>query len=335
MTPKRKIVPVFVPHVGCGKACVFCDQNRISGAVCVPDADEIEKVLRAAAEKTDAAELAYYGGSFTSVSKELQQSLLEAAQPFLKSGFLTAIRVSARPDGIDPERLALLKAYGVKTVELGAQSMDERVLKESGRGHSAADTRRAVRLTKEAGFRVILQQMTGLPGADEESDLNSAREIAELRPDGVRIYPTVIIRGTPLERLWREGRYRAHTVWEAMERCPDLVIVYRNAGIPILRLGLNPTEELSGGAVAAGAYDPALGERIYGRLLYLQVRQRLLEDGALSKKLSLIVDSREIGRMTGRKRSNLLALQMEFGLSEVRVRSGNVPPGTVAIRKEV
>ena len=161
-------------------------------------------------------ELAFYGGSFTAVDAGDQEALLSAAQPFLDDGTLCAIRLSTRPDAVDAAAVERLRRYRVTTVELGAQSMDDRVLRASGRGHTAAEAEAAAGLLRAAGFAVILQMMTGLPGADIESDVSTARRIAALRPDGVRIYPTVIVEGTELCRMWRAGEYAEHTVEDAV-----------------------------------------------------------------------------------------------------------------------
>lgn len=332
MTPKNRIIPVFVPHLGCPNDCVFCNQRKISGSLFPASPAEVTETLQNAQAVTLRGELAFYGGSFTAIPASEQEALLSAAQPFRESGYLQSIRVSTRPDAITPEKLQTLKDYGVETVELGAQSMDEDVLRLSGRGHTAADTRNAAALVKAAGMKLILQMMTGLPGSNAETDLYTARELAMLRPDGVRIYPTVILRGTALEELWRQGAYRAHTVSDAVSTCAPIVRLYREANIPILRLGLNPTEELSGGEAIGGAYHPALGELVYSRVFLLKAQEAIRALPALPREVELLVSSRDVSKMTGRGRCNLLTLQMEFGLREIWVKSGAFPPDTVAIR---
>ena len=334
MTPRRRIVPVFVPHLGCPNDCVFCDQRTISGSLRPVRPADVRRTLEEAQAACGDAELAFYGGSFTAIPEAEQRSLLEAAQPFLASGCLRSIRVSTRPDAITPDKLALLKEYGVQTVELGAQSMDDRVLRLCGRGHTAAATADAAALVREAGLDLILQMMTGLPGADRESDLSTGERLTALKPDGVRIYPTVILRGTALERLWREGKYKSHTVREAVELCAPIVDGFLRAGIPVLRLGLNPTEALSGGEAVGGAYHPALGELVYGKLYLEKARAAIRALPRLPRRLTLLVSENRISRMTGLRGSNLLILRWEFGLEEVKVRGGAFPAETVAIIAE-
>lgn len=331
MTPKNRIIPIFVPHLGCPNDCVFCNQRKISGSLFPASPAEVTETLQNAQSVTAHGELAFYGGSFTAIPEAEQKALLSAAQPFRESGFLKSIRVSTRPDAVTADKLRLLSEYGVETVELGAQSMDETVLRLSGRGHTALDTRNAAALVKAAGMKLILQMMTGLPGSDPERDLHTARELIALHPDGVRVYPTVILRGTALETLWRQGRYRAHTVSDAVETCAPIVRAFQTADVPILRLGLNPTEELSGGEAVGGAYHPALGELIYSRVFLQKAREALRALPGLPRSVELLVSSRDVSKMTGRGRCNLLILQMEFGLTEIRVKSGAFPSDTVAI----
>ncbi len=331
MTAKKSIVPVFVPHLGCPNDCVFCNQRTISGSLCPAGPEDVIRALEDAKGKTERAELAFYGGSFTAVPEETQRALLSAALPYRAMGFVTSIRISTRPDAVTAEKLALLQSFGVETVELGAQSMDDEVLRLSGRGHTALDTVLSAGLVKAAGLCLVLQLMTGLPGADRDSDLRSAEAVAALAPDGVRVYPTVILRGTALEALWRAGKYRAHTVSDAVETCAPIADLFLKAGIPILRLGLNPTETLSGGEAVGGAYHPALGELVYSRLYLELARKKLRAKPPRSRRLRLLVPERAVSRMTGRGRCNLLALRWEFGLEEISVVGAAFPPETVEI----
>ncbi len=333
MSPRGRIIPIFVPHLGCPNDCVFCNQRKISGSLFPAAGEDVVRTLREAEGLTESAELAFYGGSFTAISLVQQRELLRAARPFAESGFLTGIRVSTRPDAMAPEALEQLKEFGVQTVELGAQSMDDGVLRSSGRGHSAAHTAAAAGLLHARGFRVVLQMMTGLPGSDREKDLETARRIAALRPDGVRIYPTVVLKDTPLYDLWQQGRYKAHTVEDAVETCAPILSLFQEAGIPVLRLGLNPTEELSGGAAVAGAYHPALGELVHARL-YLEEARRLLRQCGSVKQVQIQVHPRCLSKLVGQKRENLRILQEEFRLQTLNVvKNADLPEGKLAIRE--
>lgn len=316
---RARIIPLFVPHLGCPKDCVFCDQKRISGSS-LPASDRtvVEVLERAKAMGVTGGELAFYGGSFTAVSPVLQHQLLAAAQPYLAEGTIRAIRLSTRPDAVQEEVLTMLRQYGVRTVELGAQSMFDDVLTASGRGHTAEDTVCAVHLVRAAGLRLILQMMTGLPGSNAEKDIETARRIASLAPDGVRVYPTVIVRGTPLEAMWRAGIYREHTVADAVAVCADILPIFAEAGIPVIRLGLNPTAELSSGEAVAGAYHPALGELVRSEVLRRRA-EVLLKDVPAGSHVTLTVAPDRVSAMIGQHRVNLADLTARFRLASLRV----------------
>ena len=319
MAPRRRILPIFVPHAGCPNQCVFCDQKRISGSSFSASAQTVETALNALPPGAG-VELAFYGGSFTAISVERQEELLSAAEAFRKSGTVSCLRVSTRPDAVDEETLKRLSRYGVETVELGAQSMSDDVLRLSGRGHTAADTERAAALIKAAGMKLILQMMTGLPGSDAEKDMETARRIIDLRPDGVRIYPTVILRGTELEEMWRQGTYREHTVEDAVALCSRILPMFENASIPVIRLGLNPSDDLSAGEAVGGAYHPALGELVRSRILRDRAEE-LLKEAEPSSDIVLGVAPERVSTMTGQHRCNLRYLEERFSLRSVRVRA--------------
>ena len=333
MSARAYILPVFVPHLGCPHACVFCNQRRISGAERPATAGDVKNsITRAAAflPKGGKRQLAFYGGSFTAIPAPEQEALLGAAKAALDRGEIDAIRLSTRPDAIDGAVLDRLKRYGVETVELGAQSMDDAVLRLSGRGHTAADVETASRLIKAAGFRLILQMMTGLPGASDESDTETARRLIALEPDGVRVYPTVIVRDTALYDMWRAGTYREHTVEDAVRVCARIVPLFDAAGIPVIRLGLNPTEELSGGAAAGGAYHPALGELIKSRIL-LDKARALLDGIAPGSRVTIAVGKGKASQMAGQHRDNLRRLTEEFQLAELKIREKTEADGEITL----
>lgn len=316
---RARIIPFFVPHLGCPQGCVFCDQKRISGSPRPVSGSEVTAALAAARSKgVRGVELAFYGGSFTAIRRDIQMELLQAAQPFLKDGTAASIRLSTRPDAVDGDALALLQRYGVAVVELGAQSMSDAVLTASGRGHTAADTVRAAAMVKNAGLRLILQMMTGLPGSDRETDVLSAKRIIDLAPDGVRIYPAVVVKNTPLEDMWRAGRYREHTVSDAVAVCADILPLFEAAHIPVIRLGLHPTEELTAGGAVAGAYHPALGEMVRSEVLRRKAAD-LLTEVRPGSHVTLGVAPERVSAMIGQHRSNIAALREQFCLADIAV----------------
>ena len=331
MSARECVIPVFVPHLGCRHECVFCNQRRISGSEKAATAATVKQAIEqsAALPRSGAKrQLAFYGGSFTAIEPERQEELLGAAAEAIGKGEIDAIRLSTRPDAIDETVLARLKRFGVETVELGAQSMDGEVLRLSGRGHTAEDVVRSSEAVKAAGFRLILQMMTGLPGDSAEKDIETAKKLITLRPDGVRIYPTVIVRDTALYDLWRAGEYREHTVEDAVAVCAQLMPLFEEANIPVIRLGLNPTEELSQGAAVAGAYHPALGELVRSRIL-LEKARALLAGTEPGSRVTLGVNAAELSQMIGQKRRNVGVLCEELGLRELRVHSCEAERGEI------
>ena len=321
MSARASILPVFVPHLGCPHQCVFCDQRSISGQKEAVSADTVRRAIEEAAAlspKGAGRQLAFYGGSFTAVDPRLQEELLGAAREALDRGEIESIRLSTRPDAIDWGTLERLKRFGVRTVELGAQSMDEEVLRLSERGHSPEDVRRAASMIREAGFELVLQMMTGLPGDTEEKCAATAKALIELHPNAVRIYPTVIVKGTRLHAMWLKGEYREHSVEEAVAWCARILPLFDQARIPVIRLGLNPTEELSGGEAVAGAYHPALGELVKSRIL-LEKARACLAGSAFGSEVTLGIGSRYLSQLVGQKGCNREWLLREFSLKSLRI----------------
>ena len=335
MSARADVIPVFVPHLGCAQHCVFCNQRRISVQKRPATAGEVRAAIENAKSipRGEKRELAFYGGSFTAIPVKMQEELLGAAKAALDAGEIDAIRLSTRPDAIDEQTLKRLKACGVETVELGAQSMDDTVLAASKRGHTAGDVFRASAMVKAAGFRLILQMMTGLPGDTPGRCVETARRIIKCAPDGVRIYPTVIVRDTELYELWQAGDYREHSVADAVSICARIVPLFERAGIPVIRLGLNPTEELSAGAAVAGAYHPALGELVKSRILYNRACA-LLKDAAPGSRAALEVHPAQLSQMIGQHRQNLTKLKERFQLADVTVCPGDCEMGEIRVMEE-
>lgn len=333
MSARESIIPVFVPHLGCPNDCVFCNQRRISGAQEPAGVENVKNAIESAAALPRIGakrQLAFYGGSFTAIPSCQQDALLGAAKEYLDRGEIDAIRLSTRPDAIDGAVLARLKRYGVETIELGAQSLCDEILLLSGRGHTAADVVNASEQIKAAGFQLILQMMTGLPGDSVERTVYTAKKIIALHPDGVRIYPTVIVRDTALYDLWQAGEYKEHTVADAVEYCAAIVPLFEAAGIPIIRLGLNPTDELSGGAAAGGAYHPALGELVKSRLMLYKMRGALNGIPAGSR-VTLGVNKSRVSQAVGQHRENVSRLTAEFGLKELKIRGIDAEKDEISI----
>lgn len=334
MSARKQIIPVFIPHLGCPHDCVFCNQKRISGSLFPAGPEDVVREIELALGKLPAhsePQLAFYGGSFTAIPVSEQETLLGAAKPYLDRGLISGVRLSTRPDAIDEAVLDRVEFYGVDTIELGAQSMIDDVLWRSGRGHKKADTDKASSMIKMRGFNLVLQMMTGLPGSSKERDIESAWRIASLSPDGVRIYPTVIIKDTELYDMWKRGEYAEHTVDQAVETCAEIIKIFENRGISIIRLGLNPTDELSGGSAAGGAYHPALGELVKGRIMLTKALSLL--DKSSGKGVVLGVNRSEVSQMIGQHRCNVDVICESLGFSWVKVVPAEVKKGEIVIRE--
>lgn len=261
---KRLIVPIFIPFGGCPHQCVFCDQNGITGNSSLPEAKEVRETIETYLSTWRGGgpkEAAFYGGSFTGLPIEKQREYLECAFEFVKAGQLDSIRVSTRPDCVNEGVILMLKRYGVNIVELGAQSMDDGVLKLSGRGHTADDTRKAVSLLKDAGLAAGLQFMPGLPGDTEETILKTVQEIIALGPSFVRVYPSLVLKDTPLYRMYIQGLYQPWELSGMVKVCRSISALLKEAGIPIIRMGLQPTAELER-SLAAGPYHPSFRQLV-------------------------------------------------------------------------
>ena len=320
-------VALFVPHLGCPHNCIFCDQRAISGTREPITREEIEKACKtASASPHDIAdsEIAFFGGSFTAVDRETQKMCLDAARPFIGTQF-GGIRISTRPDCIDGDELNFLKSHGVTSIELGAQSMFASVLEMNERGHTPDDTVEASALIRKHGFSLGLQMMTGLYGSDGEKDIETARRFIALRPDTVRIYPTVVLKNTRLEELYEEKKYTPPSLDEAAEICARLLEMFRDAGIRVIRLGLH-----SGGNVGesyiAGVYHPAFGE-ICESIVFRNKAEAILS-GRLKGFYKIEVNPRDISKMTGQKKSNIKYFG-EKGYFLTVSGNGDVPQGEI------
>ncbi len=331
MTPRRSIIPIFVPHLGCPHMCVFCNQRRISGSSVPADAETVKAEIELALSKIpDSFEktVAFYGGSFTAIPVNQQNELLLAVEPYMKKGYVNSIRLSTRPDCIDNGILDRLYSFGVKTIELGVQSMCDDVLMASGRGHRAEDAVNASKLIKSFGFELILQQMTGLPEDTAEKSIYTAKSIMSLSPDGVRIYPTVIIKDTELYDMWKRGEYKEHTVEDAVSLCSILLDMYEENNIPVIRLGLNPTDELSGGDAVGGAYHPALRELCEGRR-FLNRELSFISSVDRDREVVFMVPRGKISQAVGQKRCNVNYIIEKFGVKSVKFIEGDLPAGKI------
>ena len=319
---KHANIPIFIPHYGCPNACVFCNQVRITGKPSFTEESvraEIESALNTLGENVTDVEIAFFGGSFTAIPRNEMLTLLGISDEYLKSGKISSVRLSTRPDAIDEEILDILSAHGVGTIELGIQSTSQNVLSVCKRGHTAEDSRKACELIKKYGFKLIGQMMTGLPRSTPEDELNTARDIIRFGADGARIYPTVVLNGTELSRMEGAGEYTALTVEEATERCANVLDLFASLGVQVIRIGLCANEILENEA-SHDSYHAAIGELVRARVFRKRMETLLNStENVIGKTVTFSVPRGKISQALGQKRANADYLKKVFDLNSVKI----------------
>lgn len=302
-------VALFVPDEGCPHRCSFCNQKTISGKTKKLTVEDIDEAVNIASENGDGkGEIAFFGGSFTAIEKSYMVSLLERAKLYIDEGLFEGIRISTRPDCINEEILTVLKKYGVTSIELGCQSMNDEVLLLNGRGHTSDDVVKASELIKEYGFEFGVQMMTGLYGDSDETAIKTAEKLIALSPDTVRIYPTVVLEGTRLSELYKAGEYKPQTVEEASELCARLIPMFTEKGIRIIRLGLHSGGNVEEGFVA-GAYHPAFKEICESKIYFQNILKEIRRENIPKGDITLTVNKKCVSALVGQKRSNIEKLR--------------------------
>lgn len=298
---KHSNISIFIPHMGCPNMCSFCNQHTISNSV-APSPKEVGEMLANACENLPEgeAEIAFFGGSFTAIGRDYMTALLEQAYPYVNGGKVCGIRCSTRPDCIDRDVLNVLKSYGVTAIELGAQSMDNAILAANNRGHSAENVYNGSALIKEYGFELGLQMMTGLYLSTPEKDIETAEKIAEIKPDTVRIYPTVILKGTRLGELYKSGEYVPYSFETAAEICAGMLEMFERKGIRVIKLGLHASETVEADMLG-GFYHPAFREICEGILFRREIEKHVEAGG----KYIVYTAPNAVSKAAGQKKCNI------------------------------
>ena len=313
-------IPLFIQHMGCPNQCVFCDQRAITGAhsFCFEKVrSDIEAVL---ATKGDAvAEIAFFGGSFTGIDRSLMIRLLDIAEEYVNKCDIVGIRMSTRPDYISPEILDILDKYTITEIELGIQSMDDKVLSASRRGHRAGDTEKSCRLLRERGYSFVGQMMTGLPASSPESEIATAEKICEMGAVGTRIYPLVVFKNTPLAEMAEREEYVPLTITEAVERSASVLEVFIRNNVKCLKIGLHETENLHDeNSYMAGPNHPALGEMVRSEIYRRRIMDAIKTD-VKGKKLEIYVPRGRTSMAVGQKSMNKARILEETGAHLVKI----------------
>ncbi len=306
------VIPVFIPHQGCPQNCLFCNQVSISGQRVTgeDDAQLVQSTVElwlGRSRRQECTQVAFYGGSFTCLDSERQENLLDAVQPFIAGGEVQSIRLSTRPDCIDKAVCDFLKEKHVTTVELGVQSLDDTVLQAAWRGHSAADSIRACECIQKSGLELGVQLMPGLPKETSRSWLLTIRQVERIKPDCVRIYPTLVISGAALANNYSAGAYAPLSMNQAIAYCCKAKVLFDAAGIKILRMGLQAADNLEEQLIA-GPYHPAFGEMVTARH-WLKRSRAILHASPAATHTVFTLSERDVSAFVGPKRCNMKRLE--------------------------
>ncbi len=312
------IIPYFISHMGCPHQCLFCNQKAITFVS--PSEDSIVDTLNSEIElwltrnsKKQEVQLAFYGGSFTCLPQSTEEKYLKVVFNYIEDGLIDSIRLSTRPDCINDEICELLKGYGVKTVELGVQSMDDEVLKKSVRGHDSKDSESAIKKLKAYGFEVGVQLLPGLPGETSYSFISGVKKIIECSPKFVRLYPALVMKHSGLEKLYGQKKYKPLSLTKAVVWTGKAKILFESAQVQVIRMGLQHSESLEKELVA-GPYHPAFGELVESRKWFRRTRKILLSCPA-DKKVTICISDKDLSAFNGPKKVNFKRLQ-QLNLAE-------------------
>ena len=330
---KQYIIPIFVPHLGCPNDCIFCNQKSISGQkknITKEDAKKIIEDYLKSINKEDALiEIAFFGGSFTAIDVEKQEELLKVAYEYIKEGKVDSIRISTRPDCIDKETLKRLKKYKVKTIELGVQSANDYILKKSNRGHTFKDVKKASKLIRWYGFKLGHQMMVGLPESTMQDEINTAKALIKLKPKMVRIYPVLVIKNTKLEEEYLNKKYKPISLPQAIETCKELVKMFVEKNIDVIRVGLQNTDEITDptnqkSEVVAGPYHPAFRQLVESGLWYDSIVAKIKKLNVKVKEVEVTVNPENVNNVIGHKKENILKLKEMYDVDLVIKQDENI-----------
>ncbi len=338
---REYIIPIFVPHLGCKNECSFCNQRSISGEireVTKQDVvDTIEEYLKNFKNKDTYVEVAFFGGSFTGIEKKRQIELLEAVQPFIKEKKVNSIRCSTRPDYIDKDILKMLKKYHVKTIELGVQSTNDYILAKCKRGHTFEDVKKASKLIRRYRFTLGHQMMVGLPESTLLDELNTAKDLAKLKPKIVRIYPVLVIKNTELAKDYKNGKYEPLEINQAVARCKELLTFFDKKRIRVIRIGLQSTDTISDpnknieSEVVAGPYHEAFRQLVDTDIFYDKISAKIKAFGVKVKEVEIYVNSKDLNNAVGYKKVNLERLKEIYNVIAKVEKDDKIKQGTVKV----
>lgn len=333
---RQYIIPIFVPHLGCPNDCIFCNQKSISGqkkSVTKEEAKEIiDNYLKSIKDEEAQIEIAFFGGSFTAIEKDKQEELLQVAYEYIKDGKVESIRISTRPDCIDKETLKRLKKYKVKTIELGVQSANDYILNRANRGHTFEDVKKASKMIRWYGFKLGHQMMVGLPESTRIDEINTAKSLVKLKPKMVRIYPVLVVKNTKLEEEYEKGIYEPLSIVQAVEVCKEIVRIFADKNIDIIRIGLQNTDEISepgtkNSEVVAGPYHPAFRQLVESAMWYDAIVSKIKKLNAKVKEVEVSVNPIDSNNVIGHKKENVKKLKDTYDVDLILKQDENIKQG--------
>ncbi|HFL2527500.1 TPA: elongator complex protein 3 [Clostridioides difficile] len=314
---KKRIIPIFVPHKGCPHDCIFCNQKKITGVSTDVTSEDARNIIEECLETIDKdadVEIAFFGGSFTAIDIDIQKSLLSVAKEYVEKGLVKDIRMSTRPDCIDEDILSMLKEYKTSIIELGVQSLDEKVLLDSIRGHQSEIVYKSSKMIKNSGIKLGLQMMIGLPADTEEKCIFTAKKFVELKPDCVRVYPTLVVKDTGLEKLMEQNKYNPFTLEESVNIVKKVLVLFYVNNINVIRVGLQATDDIQiGKAVLAGPYHPAFRELVEADMIKDYLEFVILQNKNV-KQMLVKSNKKNISKIIGNKKTNVKYMEEKFGV---------------------
>ena len=333
---KEYVIPVFVPHLGCPNDCIFCNQKSISGQKKNITKEEAKKTidnfLKNIKDKDAKKEIAFFGGSFTGIDENVQEELLQIAYEYIEKGQVDSIRISTRPDYINKEILKRLKKYKVRTIELGVQSANDYILGRANRGHTFKDVEKASKLIRWYGFNLGHQMMVGLPESTRIDEINTAKALIKLKPKMVRIYPVLVIKGTKLEKEYNEGIYEPLPLVQAVETCKQLVRMFTDKKIEVIRVGLQNTDEICNpenkeSEVVAGPFHPAFGQLVESSMWHDAIVEKIKKLNVKVKEVEVTVNPIDVNNVIGHKKENVIKLKDTYEVDLIVKQDKNIKQG--------
>ena len=323
--PKPFIIPVFLPHLGCPHQCAFCNQNAITGVnnntLSLKNISFlIDEFVKYKKDGRGQAEIAFYGGNFLGLPTDQIKSLLHLSAKYVDKNIVQGIRFSTRPDTIDKKRLDIINGFPVSTIEIGVQSMDDLVLANVGRGHTAEDSEKAFYLLKARNYKTGAQIMVGLPGESKSSTQYTGSKIADIRPDFVRIYPAVVLAGSLLEKWYKQGTCKPLSLEKCVKRVKKLYLLFVRKNIRVIRMGLQASENFEKkNHILAGPYHPAFGHMVLSEIFFDNAVNKIRLKGKINNAVSIAVNPRNISKMRGLNNINVTKLMHMFDIKTLNI----------------